>query len=388
MISLLARIFISGHDRYDDTVVRRKYGILCGTMGIFFNIILFAFKYFAGVISGSVAIMADAFNNLSDAGSSIITLIGFKFSGMKPDREHPFGHGRIEYVSGLIVSLIIMVMGIELGKSSIGKIIHPETMDTGIWAFVILIFSVLVKLYMAYYNHSVGKKIKSATMKATATDSISDVISTSVVFLSMVIYKLFKVNIDGYCGALVAVFILFAGFEALKDTLSPLVGLKPDEEYVRNIERIALSFDKAVGVHDVMVHDYGPGRRIVSLHVEVPGDEDIYELHELIETIEEELDHSLDCESVIHMDPVEVHDAMVLELKKQVGLIVKGIDGKLSIHDFRVVPAKTYKNIIFDVVVPQEFYLSDGKVKQKILDELKEKLPECRPVIKVEKSYI
>lgn len=388
MLSLLSKIFIKDYTNYNDACVRRKYGILGSITGIFLNVLLFVFKYFAGFASGSVAIMADAFNNLSDAGSSVITLVGFKFTGMSPDNEHPFGHGRIEYISGFIVSMAIILMGFELLKTSAGKILHPASIDTNSITMVILAVSVAVKLYMAFYNNSIGRKINSAAMKATATDSLSDSVATSMVFISVIVMKYTGINIDGYTGALVAVFILVAGYNAAKDTISPLLGTKPSKEIVKAIDDIVLSHDNILGVHDLVVHDYGPGKMMVSLHAEVPGDRDIYELHNLIDHIENDLDERFDCECVIHMDPVDVNDSRVQEIRVEAGKIVRAIDEKLSIHDLRIVPCQNYDNIIFDMIVPPEYHKKDYEIKEQVCKKLEEKYPGCKAVIKIDKSYV
>lgn len=388
MVSLLSRLFIKDYTNYNDAKVRRKYGILGSITGIFLNVFLFGFKYFAGLASGSVAIMADAFNNLSDAGSSIVTLAGFKVTGMSPDAEHPFGHGRVEYISGFIVSIAIILMGVELLKTSAGKILHPSDINTNMVSFIILAVSVAVKLYMAFYNTSIGKKINSAAMKATATDSLSDSAATLVVLLSMFVMKYTGVNIDGYTGAIVAVFILFAGYNAAKDTISPLLGTKPSKEIVETINNIIMSHEGILGVHDLIVHDYGPGRMMVSLHAEVPGNRNIYELHNLIDHIENDLNTKFNCECVIHMDPVDVNDERVKEIRIQAGKLVKSVDERLSVHDLRVVPCKDYDNIIFDMIVPPGYYKKDDEIKEQVCKKIEEKYPGCKAVIKIDKSYI
>lgn len=388
MIAILSKIFIKNREDYKDSEVRRQYGILCSVFGIILNVVLFGLKYFAGLVSGSVAITADAFNNLSDAGSSLITVIGFKFAGMKPDTEHPFGHGRFEYISGLAVSIAILMMGFELGRSSIEKIIHPEPVDTSITAFIILVASILVKAYMAVYNRSIGRKIHSAAMTATAVDSFSDAVATTVVLVCMGIMVGTGLNVDGYCGVLVAVFILYAGYQAARETMSPLLGGKPEPEFVQRIQDIVMQHEKIAGFHDLIVHDYGPGRLMISLHAEVPGDEDIYLLHDLIDNIEAELDQQLGCESVIHMDPIETNNELVMSMRKEVSSIVKELDDKLSIHDFRMVTGNTHTNLIFDVVLPQEFPMTDDQLRKMVQEKIMEKYPQYFAVIKVEKEYI
>lgn len=388
MVSLLSKLFIKDFRNYNNTEVRRKYGMLGSVVGIFLNILLFAFKYFAGALSGSVAVTADAFNNLSDAGSSVITLVGFKFTGLSPDNEHPFGHGRVEYISGLIVSMAIILMGFELFVTSVGKILHPEDVDTSTLTFVILIISVAIKIYMAFYNMRIGKKINSTAMKATAADSLSDSVATFVVFVSMLVLKFTGYNIDGYAGALVAFFILFAGYSAAKDTISPLLGTKPSKEVVDAIDEIIMSHDGILGVHDLIIHDYGPSRMIVSLHAEVPGDRNIYEIHSLIDHIENDLNEKFNCECVIHMDPVDVNDSRIEEMKDKVEELVKSVDSSLSIHDLRIVPCKDYYNLIFDMIVPPKYHNEDKTIKELICKQIEEKYPEYQAVIKIDKSYI
>lgn len=387
MISLLSRLFIKDHKNYDIPAVRRSYGMLGSIVGIVLNIILFGGKYFAGIISGSIAITADAFNNLSDAGSSLITLIGFKLSGKKSDSDHPFGHGRIEYLAGLGVSVLIIFMGLELVKSSFTKILHPIDVDTGAVSIIILLCSILVKMYMAVYNSSIGRKIASTAMKATAMDSLTDCIATGVVLLSMLFLKLTGINIDGYSGILVAIFILCAGFSSAKDTISPLLGQAPDHEFVKKIEDIVLSHKEIIGIHDLVVHDYGPGRVMISLHGEVPGNGNIFELHDVIDCIENELHDKLNCEAVIHMDPVVVNDSSITEMHHNITKLVKTIDECITIHDFRMIKGPTHTNLIFDAVVPHDFKMNDEEIKQKIEDLIHSTYENCYAVVKIDKLY-
>lgn len=388
MIKFLIKRFIKDSDNIKDPAVRRMYGSLCSSVGIGLNICLFIGKYLAGVFSGSIAIMADAFNNLSDAGSSLITLIGFKFAGMKPDAEHPFGHGRIEYISGLAVSAAIILMGVELAKSSVSKILSPSPVEMNMTAIVILVVSVCVKLYMCSYNRFVGRQIDSAAMKATATDSLSDAVATSVVLLAMLVLKFTGVNVDGWCGAMVALFILYAGYSAAKDTLSPLLGQPPEEELINQIRDIALSHSEIVGIHDLVVHDYGPGRLMISFHGEVPGDGNIFELHDVIDQAEKELKEKLGCDAVIHMDPIATNDDEVKLVKQCVAELVKEINGDLSIHDFRMVKGPTHTNLIFDVVVPFQLKLSDREVTEEITRRVREKWENYYAVIEIDHSYV
>ena len=354
MISLLAKWLIRDRDQLHAPGVRRAYGVLCGAVGIGLNLLLFLGKLLAGVFSGSIAIMADAMNNLSDAGSSVITLIGFQLAGQKPDPEHPFGHGRLEYLSGLIVSLAIILMGVELGKSSLEKIFHPEPVEFSLLAVGILAASIGVKIYMACYNRAVGKKIGSAAMKATAADSLSDCISTAVVLAAMLIGHWTGLLVDGWCGVLVALFILRTGIGAAKETVDPLLGQPPTAEFVQSVHDLVMSYDGIIGIHDLVVHDYGPGRRMLSLHAEVPASGSIVEIHDVIDRMERRLGEEMDCEAVIHMDPVDVDDARTVAMKQVVADLVGGIEDGMTIHDFRMVSGPTHTNLIFDAVLPSE----------------------------------
>ena len=349
----------------DGTEVEKRsiYGMVCGFVGIFFNIILFVGKLLAGIITSSISITADALNNLSDAGSSIVTLAGFKLAAQKPDSKHPYGHGRIEYLAGLAVAAVILIMGFELFRDSIGKVLRPQNTEFSYVVIFILLASILVKCYMAYYNYSIGKEIDSAAVRAAAMDSMSDCIATGAVLVTTVLNHLYGWQLDGYCGILVSLFIMYSGIQAARDSVDPLLGIEPDEEFLQQIEDISLSFDEnIVGIHDLMVHDYGPGRVFISLHAEVPGNEDIFVIHDEIDNAEIELQKTLGCHAVIHMDPVCVDDGFILETKEKVNGIVKGIDPVFSIHDFRMVPGDTHTNLIFDLVVPAKYKLSNEEV--------------------------
>lgn len=387
MITLLSKLFIKNQTDIHDSAVRQSYGVLCGFVGIVFNIILFAGKFLAGFLSGSIAITADAFNNLSDAGSSVITLLGFKIASQKPDPDHPFGHGRVEYISGLLVSMLILFMAYELLKSSINKIMHPEPLECSAVIVIILIASVLVKLYMAFYNRNIGKKINSAAMLATATDSLSDCIATTVVLIATLVSHFTHIQIDGYCGLLVALFICFAGINAAKETINPLLGQAPDPEFVQAITNIVMANEGVIGIHDLIVHNYGPGRVLISLHAEVPADGDILSLHDMIDMIEHELKDTLHCSAVIHMDPVCVDDEETAQLKSFMQTLIRGIDERLTLHDFRIVKGPTHTNLIFDVVVPYKFTYSDTQITQLIQETLSATHPNHFVVIDVDRSY-
>ena len=366
MVTFLSRWLIADHDQTQDPAVRRKYGVLCGAVGIVINVLLFLGKFFAGTISGSIAITADAFNNLSDAGSSLVTILGFKLAGQKPDPDHPFGHGRMEYLSGLAVAMLILLMGIELLKSSVEKILHPEAIEFSWLSVGILLAAIACKLYMASYNRSVGKKIQSSAMKATATDSLSDSLATTAVLAATLIAHFFHVNIEGWVGLAVACFILYAGYNAARDTVSPLLGQAPDPELVRSIEQAVLAFDPIVSIHDMVVHDYGPGRMMISLHAEVPADGDLVELHDTIDLAEQALKEQFQCDAVIHMDPIVTNDETVLHMRAKMAQLVQIIDPRITIHDFRMVAGPTHTNLIFDAACPFDLHMTDGEVKRQI----------------------
>ena len=387
MIALLSRLLIADRENTESPKVRKAYGILCGAVGIFLNVVLFAGKLFAGTLSGSIAVTADAFNNLSDAGSSAVTLLGFQLGGQKADREHPFGHGRIEYLSGLAVALLIMLMGVELAKSSIGKIRHPEPVQSSALVTVILLAAIAVKLYMFLYNRTVGKKINSVAMEATAADSLSDCVATTAVLAATLVGQFTGLMIDGWCGIVVSAFILWSGFNAGKDTLDPLLGQPPAPEFVQHIRDLVMAHKEIIGIHDLLVHDYGPGRCMISLHAEVSAANDILDIHDAIDNIERELKETLGCDAVIHMDPVVVDDGVTSETRKKVATLVKCIDDELTIHDFRMVTGPTHTNVIFDVVVPHRFRLTDQEVEEKVRSAVRTLDGNYYAVITVEKSY-
>ncbi len=388
MIKLLAKWFIKDRENVADPAVRQAYGSLCGAVGIGWNLLLFLGKFFAGTLSGSIAVTADAFNNLSDAGSSLVTLLGFRLAGKKPDPEHPFGHGRMEYISGLVVSALILLMGVELGKSSFEKILHPAAVDFSVLAIVILAVSIAVKLYMAYYNTAVGKMIDSAAMLATAADSRSDAISTSAVLAAMLIGKLFQVQIDGYVGMVVAVLILITGVKAARETVAPLLGQAPEKEFVDEIERIVMSHAPICGIHDLVVHNYGPGRVMITLHAEVPAGGDILELHDVVDSAEQELARKLNCVATIHMDPIVTDDGQTARLREQVAALCREVDGRITIHDFRMVPGPSHTNLIFDAVAPFDKGVRFDAVEAQIKEKVRAMEGNYFAVVKVEQSYI
>ena len=386
MITLLAKCFIKNSGDLKDPAVRRRYGSLCSVVGIGLNLCLFAGKYLTGFLCGSIAIMADAFNNLSDAGSSLITLIGFKFAGMKPDKEHPFGHGRIEYISGLAVAAVIILMGFELAKSSVGKILTPSAVDASPAAIGVLAASVAVKLYMCSYNRAIGRRIDSTAMRATAADSLSDAAATLMVLFGMLIMRYTGIYVDGWCGVLVGLFICYAGYGAARDTVSPLLGQAPEKEFVRQINDIVMSYSDILGIHDLIVHNYGPGRVLISLHAEVPADGELLALHDTIDTIEHDLRDTLHCHAVIHMDPVCVGDEQTMRLKALVAGYIKEIGDAVSMHDFRIVTGPTHTNLIFDVAVPYDFHLSDRELTETLTARIQRDNPNYYAVIDVDKQ--
>lgn len=388
MINRLVRLFIQDCDNVTDPAVREKYGVLSGAVGIVLNLLLSAGKFFAGVLTGSIAITADAFNNLSDAGSSVVTLVGFKLAGQKADDGHPFGHGRAEYLAGLLVSLMILLVGLELGKTSIGKILRPEAVDFSLVSVAILAASILVKLWMSHFNRVLGKKLGSAAMAATAADSLSDVVATSAVLAGTLAGHFAHLSIDGWAGAVVAVFILKAGWGAAKDTINPLLGARPDPELVHAIREVVLSHPQVVGMHDLIIHDYGPGRRLCSFHAEVPQDADILEAHDAIDHIEREIQEKFGIETTAHMDPIATGDSEVTRLRDQVRDLVKEIDEDMSIHDFRVTRGPLHTNLIFDVVVPHRCRLKDEEIQERITQAVRDVVPDCYVVLQLDRSYV
>lgn len=389
MVHLLAKIFLK--DRrgdYKNPEVRLEYGQICAALGISLNIALFAAKYIAGFLTASIAITADAFNNLSDAGSSVISLMGFKIAGRKADREHPFGHGLAENVVGLIIAVIIMMMGLDLAKTSVKKIISPEEIRFSALSLWILGISILIKLYMGFYNYAIGRKIGSSTLRATMTDSLSDAIATCAVLISLLIGRFTGVNIDGWTGALVAIIILWGAYSAAKDAISPLLGCAPSHELVQKIEDIVHEYPEVIGMHDLIVHEYGAGNLMVSLHAEVSSSGDLVQLHDVIDTIERRLKRDLNCHAVIHMDPVDTDDAAVSEMRARVDAAVKAALGAdITIHDFRMVTGPTHTNLIFDAVLPSDSPVTEAEARAKIIDAVRDLGKQFFVVVTIDKAY-
>lgn len=389
MVSLLIKLFVPNANDTQSPQVRAHYGTLAGIIGIVLNLLLFFAKLIAGFITASIAITADAFNNLSDAGSSIVTLVGFRLAEKPGDAEHPFGHGRVEYVSGLIVSFVILFVGLELIKSSFGKILSPEPTVLSAIPFAILIVSVLVKLWMNHFSRTLAKRINSTAMLATAQDSLSDAVATSAVALGMLLAHFTGWQLDGYIGLIVAAFIIYTGITTFRDNLSPLLGKTPDPQFVQKIKSTVLHHPEIIGIHDLIVHDYGPGQCMISLHAEVRADEDIMLIHDVIDRIELELRGTFHCEATIHMDPIDVDNKAVQHMYERVYGVIRTIDPQMNIHDFRMVVSPSHTNLIFDVVVPHGFRLNDTQVSQAVQSEV-QKMDDgvYFAVIRVEHGYL
>ena len=372
MIGFLARRFIQNYQNTADAAVRRAYGVLCGAVGIAINLLLFALKLLAGTLAGSVAITADAFNNLSDAGASIVTLLGFRLAARPADEKHPYGHARMEYLSGLAVAVMILVIGVELVKSSVQKILHPEAVEFSILTAAVLTGSILLKLWMALFDRKLGRKISSAALIAAAADSRSDVIATGAVLLACVVGRLTGLMIDGWAGLLVALFILWSGVGVVKDTVDPLLGAKPDEALVRAIAYLMTSHVNILGFHDLMVHDYGPGRRFASVHAEIDHRIDPLAAHEILDEIERQAKRELHVDLIIHYDPIVTDDPEVAAVRTRVLQIMHGLDPRLSLHDFRMVSGSHHVNVIFDMVLPPEDVQTAEQLRRQIEAQLQD----------------
>lgn len=387
MTNLLIKIFIKDKN-IENPENRAKYGLLSSITGIIVNIFLSIIKILIGIFSNSISIISDALNNVTDAGSSIVTMIGFKVSQKKIDRDHPWGHGRMEYIAAFIVDILIVLVGIELFKSSFDKIINPELPDINNVTIVILVIAVLTKLWLFVFYNKISNIINSTAIKGNAYDSISDSISTSVVLLSAIVAKIFGITIDGYASILVSIFILFTGFKALKETIDLLLGMKPDGEFVEELEKFSKNYDIISGIHDVMVHDYGPGRKIVSFHAEVPANCDICKAHDIIDQMEQDIYEKFNCITTIHMDPIVTDDEEINEMRKRTEEIVKEINPKFSIHDFRMTDGGDRINLIFDVVVPLEENINYDETRILIQNKIHNENEKYYAVPKIENSYI
>lgn len=389
MTDFLIKRCIKDWKRVDDAQVRTAYGTLSSIVGIICNVILFGAKFLIGFLAGSISVMADAFNNLSDAASSIVGLVGVKMAEKPADKDHPFGHGRIEYISAFIVAFIVIQVGFSLFKTSLGKIFHPDDMAFNWISIVILLMSIGVKLWLALFNRKLGKRINSKVLLATSTDALGDVIATSSTILSMVVYGILAVNIDGIVGIAVSVVIMFAGVNIAKDTLAPLIGEAIDPKLYQEITNFVESFDGIEGTHDLIIHNYGPSRSMASIHAEVPNDVDIEVSHEIIDQIEREAGRRFGMLLVIHMDPIETHDQRVRQFHQMVQSVLEELDSRLKFHDFRVVYGKEHVNLIFDLVVPREYnFAVQETLKTKISAMVREKDPRCQCVITAENSFV
>ena len=362
MGKLLIRIFVKDHENTDDPRVRERYGKFAGVVGIVSNLILCIMKILIGLVSRSIAIIADGINNLADASSSIITLVGFKLASQPEDEDHPYGHARIEYLTGLFISIVIIVIGLQLLRTSIDKILHPDPLEFSCLTIIILVAAILIKLWQSMFNRSIGRKIRSVTLMATAADSRNDVISTSAVLISVIVGKFTGIQIDGYMGCLVALFIIWSGIQLVRETTSPLLGEAPDHELVNSITEIVKKEPGVLGIHDLMVHNYGPGKIFASMHIEVDADGDLMESHDMIDNIEKRIKDELHVEFVVHMDPVKTDDPLITKMKKIIADALLPLDGVDNIHDFRIVPGPTHTNIIFDVVLAADCSLSEKEI--------------------------
>ena len=387
MTDLLINIFIKDKN-IKDTKVRSKYGTLSSITGIIVNFILSIVKVIIGIIANSMSIISDGLNNITDAGSSVITMIGFKMSQKKVDNDHPWGHGRMEYIAAFIVDMLIILVGIELLKSSVDKIINPNMPEISTITITILVIAIIAKLWLFVFYKKIAKIINSEAIKGNAYDSISDVISTFVVLLSAIVAKFSNISIDGYVSILVSIFILFTGFKALKETVDILLGAKPDPELVKGIEEFTKKYDMIVGIHDMMIHDYGPGRKIVSFHAEVPSNSDICMAHDIIDQMEQDIYDEFNCITTIHMDPIEVDDEEINKMRKITENIVKDINENFSIHDFRMTNGGGRVNLIFDLVIPREEKIDNDKLKKQVQEKIHSKNKKYYAVPKIEHSYV
>lgn len=387
MFNKIFSIFIKDSENVEDNAVRYAYGKFLNICCILFNILLFAIKTLAGILSGSVAIIADAINNLSDASSNVVGFLGFKLSSLPADEEHPYGHGRYEYIASLIVAFIIMFIGIELFRSSIDKILNPTAIKFEIITVVILIVSILIKLFMSVFSLSAGKKIKSDTLLAVATDSRNDVLATLAVLISLTIFKFFNINIDGYVGVFVSAVILISGVKIVIETVATLLGKAPEKEFVEKLTNKILSYESVLGLHDLLIHDYGPGRRFASAHVEMPAEEDPIKSHEIIDTIEMDIYRELNLHISLHYDPISTKDELLNEMKEYIAVSVKSISDKATIHDLRIVRGIERNIAVFDLLLPYSVKLSEKQIKEETAKLVKEKYPSFDVNIKIDRDF-
>ncbi len=386
MVQFLAKRMIKEAPTPEAT--RQAYGSACGIVGILTNLFLCTFKLLAGMISGSVAVLADGLNNLSDAGSSLVTLLGFRLAGRKPDRDHPFGHGRIEYLTGLAVSVMVILLGVELGKSSFSQLISPTPVTKGLVAVIVMLCAIPVKLWLFFLNRKYGKRCDSGALLATATDCLTDAAASSITLLSLLLANWISLPFDGICGLILAVLIVFSGVKVALDTLNPLLGQAPDPEFVAQIKEIVKKSPRVLGIHDLIVHDYGPGRRMVSLHAEVPSDANLNDTHDAIDNLETLLSEQLGCHAVIHMDPIVINDEKVNRMKTELSAIASAIDSGITVHDVRMVEGPTHTNLVFDLVIPYRLDGQSAQIQARMREEIARQHPCHHAVMKVEHSFV
>ena len=388
MNDLLCKWFVKDYKNTEDPIVRERYGKFAGIVGIISNLILCTAKILIGVISGSIAIIGDGINNLADASSSVITLIGFKLASMPEDKDHPYGHARYEYITGMVVSILIVLVGVELGQTSIDKVLQPQPLDFSWTMVLVLVLAIGFKIWQALFNISIGKKINSLTLMATGADSRNDVISTTVVLISILVGEFAGITIDGYMGCFVALFIIWSGISLVRETISPLLGEAPDDELVAEIRKIALAPDAILGVHDLVVHNYGPGKVFASIHIEVDADGDLMESHDLADDIEREAAQKLNIMLTCHLDPIKLNDPLVNKMTALTAEVVGDTEGITNAHDLRVVPGVTHTNIIFDIVMEHGCKYTEEEIYEIFEKKMKAVDEKYCVVINFDKSYV
>lgn len=388
MTNFLIKLFVKNRTEVKNLKVRNQYAMLSSITGIIVNILLSVFKLFIGVISGSMSIISDALNNVTDAGSSVVTMIGFKMAQKQGDKDHPWGHGRMEYITAFIVDIIIILVGIELFQTSMDKILHPSLPNISNITVILLVIAIFTKLWLFMFYRKIAKTIDSPAIKATSYDSISDAVSTIVVLLSAIVARYFQISIDGYVSILVSIFILFTGVKAVKETIDILIGSKPDEEFVKEVFMFTKRYSMIVGIHDMMVHDYGPGRKIISFHAEVPSDCDISKAHDVVDRMEQDIYNEFGCITTVHMDPIVVNNEEINNMRKLTESIVKEINPQFSIHDFRMTDGGERINLIFDLVIPSEKEKEKERIEKMVKEKVKKVNNRCYVVMKIEHAYV
>lgn len=388
MTKFLIKLFVKNNADVTDPAVRGRYASLAAFTGIVLNLLLFAGKLTAGLLAASVAVVADAFNNMSDAGSAVVTLIGFRLALKPVDKGHPLGHGRLEYIAGFIVDLLIILVGAELFKSSFEKILSPSLPSVSVLTYALLSAAILIKLWLFFFYRKIGKLIDSSAIRASAFDSLSDTAATALVLISALVSKFTGLAIDGWAGILVASFILFTGFKAAKETIDLLLGTPPKPEFIEEIRNFVKGYPEVAGIHDLIVHDYGPGRKFISFHAEVPADSDINYAHDVIDCVERDMNEKFGCIVTIHLDPIEMNDARVQEMKKLAEESAAEIDPAFTIHDFRMTSGGKHVNMIFDLQVPSDSKMPTEEAAKRVAERISEKNPDCYAVIKAEHPFV